>query len=449
MNHGGHGGHRGLPRPSSVSAVSSVVPLLCLSLGAPLAAQPADTLRLPVVMRAALAADPRRRQIDLAAEQSALRLRNLDAERLPQLAAAGQAQYQSDVPRVPLALPNVRVPSPPHDTYDAHAEAQLSLLDPTRAARRGAERAQLVETQAGVRTSLFALRQEVVESFFAAAALDARHATLAATLVELEARLREAAVRVRGGAALPSDTASIAATLLQRRQDLLQADADRRAALARLAELTDAAPDTNAPLALPDLAAAAARARASLDSVRARPEYAQLEATRQRLARQAELQTARERPQISAFARAGYGRPGLNPLATAFDTYWLGGVQLRWTPWTWGTAAREREAITLQREVVDANEAALTRQLRRAVEGDLATIDRLAATMALDDGIVALRERVERETRARLGEGVVTAAEYASREAELLAARLARDEHRVALAAARARFLTTLGLEIP
>jgi len=424
-----------------------------LLLGTPLAAQRPDSVRLGSVLRAALAVDPRQRQLAIAAEQSALRLRNIDAERLPALAAAGQAQYQSDVPHLALALPNVHVPLPPHDTYDAHAEAQLAIVDPTRAPRRGAERAQLAETQAQVRVTLFGVRQDVLDAFFAAATLDARRATLAASAAELAARVKDAAERVRGGTALPSDSASLAAALLQRRQDILQAEADRRAARARLAELTDGAPNgavsDDAPLALPDLGAAVARARAALDSVRARPEYAELAATRERLAAQAELQRARERPQLQAFARAGYGRPGLNPLATAFDTYWLGGVQVRWTPFTWGSVEREREAIALQREAVDANEAALTRQLRRATEGDLATIDRLTGTLALDDQVVALRADVERETRVRLGEGVVTAAEYATREAELLAARLARDEHRVTLAQAQARFLTTLGEEIP
>jgi outer membrane protein TolC len=75
-------------------------------------------------------------------------------------------------------------------------------------------------------------------------------------------------------------------------------------------------------------------------------------------------------------------------------------------------------------------------------------MDRLEATLATDDRIIALREQVERETRARLQEGVVTAAEYVTRNSELLQARLARATHRVALVQARAHFLATLGLEI-
>ncbi|MBV9879740.1 MAG: TolC family protein [Gemmatirosa sp.] len=427
----------------------------CLLTGGALGAQPADSLRLPALRAAALSTDPRLRQLALDASQSALRQRNLDAEWLPALSVDGLAQYQSEVARIPLQVAGLRVPTPAHDTYDAHVSAQLSLLDPTRAPRRAAERATLAESDARVRTTLYATRQEVDDAFFAAALLQARGAEVAAAIAGLDARRRDAAARVREGAALPSDSAAVAAALLQRRQDALQLDADRRAALTRLTELTGLTPPGDAMLALPDaatLAADVARARTALDapteSLRARPEFAQLAATRERLARQAEVASARERPRVSAFARGGYGRPGLNPLATDFSPYWLGGVQVQWTPWTWGAAARDREVLALQQQITATEEAALAAQLRRGVAGDLATIDRLAATLALDDGIVALRERIAAETRARLDERVVPAMEYVERDADLLAARLARAEHRVALAQASARILTTLGLEI-
>jgi hypothetical protein len=82
------------------------------------------------------------------------------------------------------------------------------------------------------------------------------------------------------------------------------------------------------------------------------------------------------------------------------------------------------------------------------VHGDLADLDRLEGTLALDERIVALRESVERETRLRFDERVATVAEYLDRSNELLEARLGRARHVVELAQARARFLTTVGLEV-
>ena len=43
----------------------------------------------------------------------------------------------------------------------------------------------------------------------------------------------------------------------------------------------------------------------------------------------------------------------------------------------------------------------------------------------------------------------MTAADYVARESELLQARYAQTSHQVELAQARARLLTTLGVEVP
>ena len=71
----------------------------------------------------------------------------------------------------------------------------------------------------------------------------------------------------------------------------------------------------------------------------------------------------------------------------------------------------------------------------------------LERELASDDEIIALRERIAAEARARYAEAVITSAEFVDRETDVLAARLTRSTHRVELAQARARFLTTLGIE--
>jgi outer membrane protein TolC len=68
--------------------------------------------------------------------------------------------------------------------------------------------------------------------------------------------------------------------------------------------------------------------------------------------------------------------------------------------------------------------------------------------LGLDDRIVTLRENIERRTQVRFREGVITAAEYLDRSTELLDAQFARAGHRVEVAQAGARFLTTVGLEV-
>jgi outer membrane protein TolC len=297
--------------------------------------------------------------------------------------------------------------------------------------------------------ALYELRQEVNDAFFTALLLESRAGELAALIADLEAQQHVVEARVREGAALPGEAATIEAELLRRRQDEAQVRADRDAVLTVLGQLTGRAIAEEDVLALPDLGSAVAAARMDTAMPRARPEYEQLERARERLARQAEAIAADERPRLSAFGRVGYGRPGLDLLSDRFQTYWLAGLRFEWPLWTWGNAERQREALELEQRVVATEEAALTGAIRRAVARDLATIDRLKAALATDDRIVTLRERIERETRARFQEGVVTAADYVARRSDVLTARLARASHRVELAQVGAHYLTTLGLEIP
>lgn len=410
----------------------------------------ADTLRLGVLQDEAVRRDPRARQLQLLASQSALRLRDIAATQLPAIGANAQAQYQSEVVTVPLSLRNgVSLPLPPHDTYDANVVAQQSLYDPAVGARRGVERAQLAESQARVRASLFTLRQNVNDAYFTALLLQTQRAEQEAGITDLEAQHQMVAQRVREGTALQGEAEMLQAEVLRRRQAAAELAANRDAALVVLGELTGQTIASADALALPDLGGAVTRARAAFDTLRARPEYEQFARSRDVLARQQATLGAAELPRVSAFGRAGYGRPGLNPLASDFTSYWLAGVQVQWSPWNWGTTHREREALTLQQQIVASDEAAFQQSVQRAVARDVANIDRLAHALADDDTIVALRERILRETTFRFREGVVTSAEYVDRQTDVLGARLARASHRVELAQARAHFLTSLGLEVP
>jgi outer membrane protein TolC len=410
--------------------------------------QPGDTLHLDAMHEAALRSDPRFEQLELQREQSELRLRSITAERLPSLALDGQAQYQSAVTKLPIVLPGgPSIPVPNKDTYDAHVGAQQTLLDPTLTARRAVERAQLAEAQSDVRAALFARKQEVNDAFFQAALLDARAGELAQVIGDLEARLHESEQRLRERAVLPSDAAALEAEIIQRRQDEAQLRADRHAALAILGELTGARIGEDVVVAVPDASTLVLPA-ANAAEVRARPEYERFARTRERLSQQEQVISSQLKPRVSAYGRLGYGRPGLNFLSTSFDAYWLAGVQVHWAPWNWGTSDRERQSLELQQRIVTTQEAAFSDGLRRAVQHDLTTIERLKAALQSDDRLVALREAIEHETLVRFRENVVTAADYINRRNDVLAARLARATHRVELAQASAHYLTTLGLEV-
>jgi outer membrane protein TolC len=425
-----------------------LLPALLLT-GSTLAAQ--DSVRLGPLHAAATERDPRVRQLALQLSASEARLRNLDTERLPQLRLTGQATRQSEVPSLPISLPGgMTPPVPPKNHYEVRGEVEQRVYDAgALARRRDIERARLAEAQAEVNATLFGVREEVNQAFFGALLLQAQLAELATLEADLEARLAQARVRVREGAALRSQAYTVEAELLKARQQRAELEANRRAALAVLSSLTGRRIGAADVLVAPSLADEIARARGAEDATTGRPERAVFGARRERLRREAALAGTRGRPQVQAFGQLGVGRPGLDQFRRDIHEFWIVGVRLRWTPWDWGVVRREQQVLGLQQQVVDTEEEAFAERVRRSTLDEVETMQRLATVLASDDELVALRERIAREALTRFGEGVMTAAEYVDVRSDVQEARIVRERHRVELAHARARYLTTLGVDLP
>lgn len=410
----------------------------------------ADTLRLSELHEAALRQDPRAEQIELVRAQTGTRLRSVGSDRLPSLSLHAQGQYQSDVPTIPFELPGGATPPlPPHDTYDVFLSVRQSLYDPSLGARRRVEVARGEEARAQVVSSLYDLRQGVNEAFFGTLLLRIQASEVETAMAAILAHLDVVSARVAERAALPSEEAALRREILRQQQLLAELREREEAAREQLALLTGAEVDAGTELRSPELADMAAAVRRDLVALRSRPEYERFDRARELLDRRSQALSVRRQPQLSAFGRGGYGRPGLNPLAADFDAYWLAGVQVEWTPWQRGAVELERRELALQREILDTEEAAFARELERAMIAEIAQIEQLEEALVRDAEIVALSEEILSETRLRFAEAAVTSAEVLEDEAELLRARLDRNAHSVGLARARARLITISGYELP
>lgn len=422
---------------------------------APASAQ--ERLRLPQLQQEAVERDPRMRQLALQEAATESRVRNITAERLPALTVVGQAHHQSEVPVVPVDQAGITIPEPPKTRYEARLDVEQLLYDGGRLSReREVEEAELRTELARITAELYPLHAEVNRAFFSALLQQEHIAEIDALTEDLQARLTLLRSQVREGVALAGDTAVVRAELLSAEQDRSEGAADRRAAVSVLAELIGRPIADDDVLVLPELEAEVAQVRTAgaepselepdVAAVpRDHPRYAVFDAQREQLERQSSAIEAQTRPQLSAFGEFGYGRPGLQQFTDDLHDYWLAGLRLRWQPWKWGTTRRDREILRIQQEIVDTEEAAFTDQLRRDVEDDVETMDRLQAAIVTDDRIIALREQVERQARAQLVERAITPVEYVEIRTDLQEARLARQRHIIELAQSRAQFLTNLG----
>ena len=421
------------------------------ALAAPGVAQGQDTLSLATVQEAALRADPRARQPELLRAATDLRLAVIGADRLPRLSVNGYGSHQSDVTRPALGLPGLDIPELPKDRWQTTLDVEQPLYDGGDVSkRRAVEAARHAESEAAVDVALYGLRSDVNSAFYSAFLLDRQAREFEALATDLDARLAAVRARVEAGTALGRDAAEIEAELVRAQVQRNDALASRRASLAILSDLIGRPVDTAAVLVLPETEPelTAPSDPSALAALRGRPEFEQLRRSRLRLDREAEATSVENRPKLFAFGQAGVGLPGLDQFRRSSDAFWQAGIRLEWRPWTWRSAGRRAAAIRLEQEVVETEEAALGRQLARAVATDLEDITRLKAALTEDERIVALRAEVERQARAQYDEGAITTPEYVEARTDVLEARLELERHRVELAQARSRYLTTLGLPL-
>ncbi|MGH7579261.1 MAG: TolC family protein [Gemmatimonadales bacterium] len=413
------------------------------------AASAQDTLSVERLQEAALRGDPRTGQRALLRAATDLRLGVIAADRLPQLELNGQATHQSDVTRPTFGIPGVSLPDFPKERWQTTLDVEQRLYDGGDVARRRElEEARHAESEAALEVSLYQLRSEVNSAFYSAFLFQKRAEEYDALVADLDARLAAVRARVEAGTALGRDAAEIEAERVRAGLQGDEARASRRASLAVLSDLTGKPVDTAAVLTLPtaeperthpgNLAAVAA--------LRRRPEFDQLRASRERLDREIAYTSAENRPRVFAFGQAGVGLPGLDQFRTSSDAFYQIGVKVEWRPWTWRSAGRKAAAFRLQQDIVATEERALGRRLARAVVTDLEDIERLKAALADDGRIVALRTEVERQARAQYDEGAITTPDYVETRTDVLEARLTLERHRVELAQARSRYLTTLGI---
>jgi outer membrane protein TolC len=429
--------------------------LLCLCLALPtavVAARAQDSLDLPAAQQAALRSDPRGRQRELLRAATDLRVAVIASDRLPRLSVNGYASHQSDVTRPNLGVPDLSLPELPKDRWQSTLDLEQRLYDGGDVARRRAlEEARHAESQAAVDVSLYELRAEVNSAFYAAFLLDRRAREFGALVTDLDARLAAVRARVEAGTALGRDAAEIEAERVRAELRRDEARASRRASLAILADLIGRPVDTSTVLALPTAVPepTAPEEAGAVAALRRRPEFEQLRRSRARLEREVEATSTENRPRLLAFGQAGVGLPGLDQFRRSSDAFWQAGLRLEWRPWTWRSAGRKAAALRLQQEVLETEEAALGRRLARAVAADLEDMARLEA--ALDDAerVVELRTEVERQARAQYDEGAITTPDYVEARTDVLEARLELERHRVELAQARSRYLTTLGIDAP
>jgi hypothetical protein len=134
---------------------------------------------------------------------------------------------------------------------------------------------------------------------------------------------------------------------------------------------------------------------------------------------------------LAAFGQGGYGNPGYNMLKDEFDTFYMVGLRLKWTPWDWNETKRTKAVLENRMFMVDIEEETFRVNQYRAVNQLDGELSRYQQLIELDSKIVELRRGIEENSDHLLKNGSITTSEYLDDLDAHFSARINKDLHQL------------------
>lgn len=391
-------------------------------------ASPADSLTLQSCLKNALEASPLARQKNLSAEALQYRMKNLASDWLPAVGFNATASYNSETVDFSGIMDNlpVSIPSLPLDQYKIWAEVNQTLYDGglTRA-RKSIEKATFEAEIQQTETDLMAVKQQVLQAYFALQATRKNLDVLGISLKELDERKKAVRAAVAGGVILQDNLLAIEAEELRLRQK----QSEIRLTGIQMTKILSVLMDTTLA---EDIELAVHMEPPAVDGEVNRPEYLLFNWQKEKLMASRNGISASDLPRLYAFGQGAYGRPGYNMISTKFHTFYSVGIGMKWNL-QYGDSKRQKKLFDVQQELVDIKKQNFDDQLGILIANEKSNHLRYAEMIDQDNQIIALRKRISASAFSKLSNGTITATDYLEELDKEIVARMQLETHRIQL----------------
>lgn len=335
-----------------------------------------------------------------------LQLKNISAIWFPRLDANVQATWQSDVVSISVPFPGVTIPSPTNDQYKLTLDASQIIWDGgVTSERKSMANAQAELDKSVVGSEIYSVRERINDAFFGILLLDISEKQLRLLESELNSRINEVESRAIHGVVLQSAVNQLKAEQLKLQQRLMEIPSRRKSLVATIETLTQTKIESNAIFIVPTISV-------SERNEIIHPDLMQFDAQSKLLNASINLSVKKRYPTVAAFATAGYGKPGLNMISNEWDFFTVVGAKASWNIWDWNTAHRERQQMSIRKNMNSTRKMAVTDALSLKILTAEKEIEMLQKQLESDKQIIELLHQAEQETALRLLNGVASATDY-------------------------------------
>lgn len=359
----------------------------------------------------------------------------LRAQQMPKLDFEAQATYQSDVLKLSLPIPNLSVTPPDKDQYKATLTASKMIYNGgLYGLQKNLRQAQNELQTTDIQVQLHALKAQINPIYFNILLVRQKMLVLQQNINQLQDKKREIEKLIATGSTYESATEPIAVKILELQQNQTELQATQNQLITQLSDLTGIHLSENVVL----------ESNVSLSNNQPRAEMSLFEKQQTLTEQQVDVLKAQTLPKISAFATAGYGKPGLNMLNNAFDDYYLAGVKLQWNVFDFKTNQKQRQATLIQKDIVENQKQVFEWNQNVTAENYRSEISKFTNLLQTDNDIINYRKKIVATAEKQLKHDLITTADYTAEINKLMEAQINQKTHEIQLALAQANLNSTL-----
>lgn len=360
---------------------------------------------------------------------------------LPQLTLNGQATYQSEVTKIGISIPNMKIPTVDKDQYKFYLDLKQTIWDGGLSkAKELINETENAGNQQQVEVELYQLKETINQFFFTSFLVQENLKILEKKTETLTERRKILESAVKNGMVLSSELDQLLAELIKTDQLVLELKSNRETVLSALAILTGKNADQMRNLELPTQTV-------ETDKPIMRPELDLFGKQNDLINASSEILKKQRNPKIFGFGQAGYGKPGLNMLNNKFDTYYLVGLGFNWNVLDWKTTSRQQQVLKLQQEIVQTKQENFVRNIDVAADRQIKQINQLSELQKTDQELIQIRERITKTSASKLENGTITMADYIQDLNAETTAKLTLETHKIQVKEAQVKLENIKGIQ--
>ncbi|MCU7694723.1 TolC family protein [Haoranjiania flava] len=363
-------------------------------------------------------------------------LQNAAKAYLPQFSANAQATWQTEVTRIPVAVPGIKEMN--KDQYRIQAEANQLIYDGGAVkAQQALQSANTAVQLQSIEVAMHTIKERITEIYFGILLMDEQLAQQKLRTEVLESTLKKAEAALANGVSYRSNVQELKAELLNAQMAVHEIKTDQRGYKDMLAKLLGTTIHEETIFVKP--------ATVNVPGEINRAELKLYDLQKTVYDTQKKKLQSDWLPKISAFVQGGYGRPGLNMLDNNFAPYAIGGVRLSFPVSNLYTRENNLKIIELNKQQLEADREAFILNTDINLQKQASEIEKYESLIREDDKIIELRKSVTASAQAQLDNKVITVTEFITKLNAEYAARQTKYLHQLQLLKAKYNYNNTSG----